>query len=299
MADRPAGDTLVLLGHLAERVGERSQVHAVAPDLGPSRSLQQLQPGADQIEHQPVALQDRRGRAVGLDSHFVTRIFHEIIDDSVRLQQETLQRRANQPRAGADTVRVAFHGIQGSYSYLAAREHFSRLGDQAAFLGRGTFEDVIKAVENGQADYAILPIENTMSGGMNEVYDLLLHSQIAIVGEEKYKINHCLISAEPASIEYNLCTTARCPSTQRLVGVSLHSKAFRATVGLADSSPYSSSAQVTILTDGTQRYEGTFGLTESAAVAFDLTGVFRITITAVPTADGIAAIGHPQVLCNY
>jgi hypothetical protein len=134
--------------------------------------------------------------------------------------------------------------------------------------------------------------------GMGEVDSTSIHGityQHSLVAYEEYQQP----TAEPASIEYNLCTTARCPSTQRLVGVSLHSKAFRATVGLADSSPYSSSAQVTILTDGTQRYEGTFGLTESAAVAFDLTGVFRITITAVPTADGIAAIGHPQVLCNY
>lgn len=78
-----------------------------------------------------------------------------------------------------------------------------------------------------------------------------------------------------------------------------HCKAFRATVGLADTSPSASSAQVILLTDGTTMYDGTFRLTESAQVYFDVTGAFRITITAVPTADGIAAVGHPQVLCNY
>jgi hypothetical protein len=78
-----------------------------------------------------------------------------------------------------------------------------------------------------------------------------------------------------------------------------HCKAFRATVGLADSSPTGGSAQVKLMTDGTQRYDGTFGLTQSALVTFDVTGVFRISITAVPTANGIAAVGTPQVLCNY
>jgi hypothetical protein len=106
-------------------------------------------------------------------------------------------------------------------------------------------------------------------------------------------------TTEPAHIEYNLSTTARCPSEQTPSGISLHCKAFRATVGLADSSPYGGSAKITLLTDGTLRYAGTFGLTESAPIALDLSGVFRLTFTSVPTNDGIAAVGQPQVLCNY
>lgn len=78
-----------------------------------------------------------------------------------------------------------------------------------------------------------------------------------------------------------------------------HCKAFRATVGLADTSPTGGTSRITVLTDGTGRYDGTFGLAQSATVGFDVTGVFRITISAVPTADGIAAVGQPQVLCNY
>jgi len=138
----------------------------------------------------------KKGKQKGLDAHFVTKVFHEIIDDSVRLQFEYLQARANSEATSSQMVRVAFHGIEGSYSHLAALKHFSKHGDQAVFLGRNTFQEVIKAVESGHADYAILPIENTTSGGINDVYDLLLHSQISIVGEEKYRIDHSLIAGK-------------------------------------------------------------------------------------------------------
>jgi len=134
--------------------------------------------------------------------------------------------------------------------------------------------------------------------GMGEVDSTSIYGvlyQHSLVAYEEYQ----LPTAEPASIEYNLCTTARCPSEYRPHGISLHCKALRATVGLADSSPYDSSARITILTNGTPRFDGTFGLTQSTEVTFDLTGVFRITFGAVSTADGIAAIGQPQVLCNY
>ncbi|MCO6431316.1 MAG: bifunctional 3-deoxy-7-phosphoheptulonate synthase/chorismate mutase [Deltaproteobacteria bacterium] len=138
----------------------------------------------------------RIGKERGLDAYFVTKVFHEIIDDSVRLQQEYLQGRANSTAPGQAVVRIAFHGIEGSYSHIAARKHFSRYGEQVVFLGKTSFDEVIKAVEQGHADYAILPIENTASGGINDVYDLLLHSQISLVGEEKIPVTHCLIASK-------------------------------------------------------------------------------------------------------
>ena len=59
----------------------------------------------------------RVGKQKGLDAYFVTKVFHEIIDDSVRLQLEYLQSRANADQSSAQISRVAFHGIEGSYSH--------------------------------------------------------------------------------------------------------------------------------------------------------------------------------------
>ena len=135
----------------------------------------------------------RQGREFGLDSHFITQVFHEIIDDSLRLQQQFMQKRANRDEGKLSTI--AFHGIEGSYSHMAAQIHFARSYDTLVYTGCGAFSDVVKAVESGQAEYGILPLENTVSGGLNEIYDLLLHSQVSVVGEEKCRVEHCLVGA--------------------------------------------------------------------------------------------------------
>jgi hypothetical protein len=75
-------------------------------------------------------------------------------------------------------------------------------------------------------------------------------------------------------------------------------KAFRGTVGLDDSSPAAGTATIGLATDGTSRYSGSFALTQSAPVAFDVTKVFRLSIGSVSTGGGLAAVGTPQVLCN-
>jgi chorismate mutase/prephenate dehydratase len=75
----------------------------------------------------------RSGKALGLDSHLVTRIFHEIIEDSNRLQREQLQTHLNGSQTGI-LERVAFHGIEGSYSYFAARKYFARSQNDTAYL---------------------------------------------------------------------------------------------------------------------------------------------------------------------
>jgi hypothetical protein len=76
-------------------------------------------------------------------------------------------------------------------------------------------------------------------------------------------------------------------------------KGFRGTVGLDDTSPASGTATIQLSTDGTQRYSGSFALTQSAAVAFDVTNVFRLSIATTSTANGLAAVGTPQVLCSF
>ncbi len=140
------------------------------------------------------------GRQAGLDAHYVTRLFHTIIDDSLKDQQRYLQ----SDGATADarpTMQIAFQGDVGSYSHLAIRQHFSAELERLVYLGCNAFADVITAVEEGRADYAMLPIENTTSGGIHEVYDLLLHTRLAIVGEEKLQVDHCLITAPGTGLD--------------------------------------------------------------------------------------------------
>jgi chorismate mutase/prephenate dehydratase len=149
-------------------------------------------------EQELLANRIQIGHELGLDSHYVTSVLQDVLDDSVRVQQEYFQERANEAPGAA--VRVAFQGIEGSYSYLAAQEYFSRKGASASYVGYAQFKDVTEAVEKGKAELAILPIENTTSGGINDVYDLLLHAQLSIVGEVKFKVKHCLLGLPNAKL---------------------------------------------------------------------------------------------------
>ena len=91
------------------------------------------------------------------------------------------------------SARIAFLGPKGSYSHLAARQYAARHFDRLIECGCQKFQDIFAQVETGQADYAILPIENTSSGSINEVYDLLQHTSLSIVGELTNPINHCVL----------------------------------------------------------------------------------------------------------
>lgn len=134
----------------------------------------------------------RMGKKLGLDATLVSSVLNAIMADSVRLQQQILQRRAN-PEVGQPTVvRVAIQGVEGAYSHLAAKKFFGRQGIEVVLLECNTFDEVAESVENGHADYGMLPIENTTSGGINPVYDTLLHARVSIVGEEKFKVEHCI-----------------------------------------------------------------------------------------------------------
>lgn len=135
-----------------------------------------------------------------LDAQYITQIFHTIIEDSVLLQQSYLQHLTN-PQSRKPIARVAFLGSKGSYSNLASRHYFSRKNTELAELSCESFKEVVKTVESGHADYGVLPIENTSSGSINEVYDLLQHTSLYIVGEITQPIDHCLLTTTETSLE--------------------------------------------------------------------------------------------------
>lgn len=138
----------------------------------------------------------KMGKKEGLDSHFLSKVYHEIIEDSVRLQQNFIQSKLNKKGEKKKFIKVAIQGIEGSYSYLAAQKYFTHFEYDLNFIYKKLFDEVINSVEKGEADYAFLPIENTTSGGINEVYDLLLHTTLSIVGEEKFQVKHCLVALD-------------------------------------------------------------------------------------------------------
>lgn len=126
-----------------------------------------------------------------LDAQYVTQIFQRIIEDSVLTQQAYLQNKLNEQRE--NSVHIAFLGKRGSYSNLAARTYANRYQKQFIELSCASFDQVFEKVRSGEADLGVLPLENTTSGSINEVYDLLQHTDLSLIGELAYPIKHCVL----------------------------------------------------------------------------------------------------------
>ena len=88
-------------------------------------------------------------------------------------------------------LRVAYLGPAGTSSHVAAREAF---GAQVELVPVSTLADVIGAVERGQADHALLPIENTSEGVVTQALDALLACEVPLAGERWLRISYQLIS---------------------------------------------------------------------------------------------------------
>ena len=163
--------------------------------------VQQIRPIRDQQREQELLIRlIKHGKTLGLDAHYVTSVFQTIIEDSVLNQQAYLQSLAN-PNLKVPTVSVAFLGDKGSYSYLASHRYFSRRAENIIESGCQNFSDIFQQVESGQVDYGMLPVENTSSGSINEVYDLLQHTSLSIVGEITQPIKHCLLTSVNTSLD--------------------------------------------------------------------------------------------------
>ena len=96
--------------------------------------------------------------------------------------------RAREPVA---RPRVVYQGEPGCYSEEAAAGFF---GDDVDSRGLAWFTDVFAALERGEADYAVVPVENSSTGSIRQVYDLMAQYRYSIVGEWQVKVEHCLMA---------------------------------------------------------------------------------------------------------
>ena len=173
----------VLVSALGERARLAREIAQVkAEGEGPVRD----------VERESALLQHRSsyGERLGLDPAFVRRIFREIMDDSVRRQNDALQTRESDAE---QELRVGFQGTEGAYGHQAAQQHFAVAQRPVGFKAYGSFKDMLEAVIEGHVDRAMLPIENTTAGSVYESYDLLLRYNLSLVGEEIVDVRHCLL----------------------------------------------------------------------------------------------------------
>ncbi len=84
---------------------------------------------------------------------------------------------------------ITFQGAVGAFSYIACKELFPEDSPR----GCQSFGDAMELVKSGEADYAIIPVDNSYAGRVMEVYNILPASGLYIVGEYFMPIHHCLL----------------------------------------------------------------------------------------------------------
>ncbi len=140
------------------------------------------------------------------NSHGIEELFEQLMSMSRKLQYQMLAEQGNMGRPafiGVDTLdtgkaRVVFQGAEGAYSQAAMMQYF---GDQISSIHVDSFRDAMSAIDEGSADFAVLPIENSTAGIVNEIYDLLVEFENYIVGEQIIKIEHCLLGVPGTRME--------------------------------------------------------------------------------------------------
>ena len=139
------------------------------------------------------------------NSHGIEELFEQIMSMSRKLQYQLLAEHGSLgklPFIGMDELeigkaRVVFQGAEGAYSQAAMMQYF---GDAVNSFHVETFRDAMNAIDEGSADFAVLPIENSTAGIVSEIYDLLQEYENYIVAEQIIRIEHCLLAVPGAKL---------------------------------------------------------------------------------------------------
>ncbi len=136
-----------------------------------------------------------------LDDQGVANIFQRIIDESLHLQQSAYARKPHKIEATstiASRSRVAILGERGTFSEEAA---LRVLDDDCTTISCPTFEQLFSAIDDGNADFILTPLENSLIGSVHRCVDLLLASDLKIVAEIVLPVSHYLIGFEAATLD--------------------------------------------------------------------------------------------------
>ncbi|MEC8043912.1 MAG: prephenate dehydratase [Verrucomicrobiota bacterium] len=199
-------------------MGRRTQIISVSPPLNvfilEKPKLESLRDEIDQIDEQVVNLLNKRVRAaaeigkikheMGVDPYDPSReeqvfekieglnegsiphdslraIYREVISSSIALEKD---------------LTIGFLGPEATFTHQAAMLNF---GSALSYRSLPDIPDVFQAVEKGECDYGVVPIENSTEGAVNRSLDLLVDTELTIIAQVYLKIEHCLFS--PSSLD--------------------------------------------------------------------------------------------------
>lgn len=134
----------------------------------------------------------------------VQELYTQIMSISRKLQYALLKREEVKhnltpvKQLDMENKKVVFYGERGAYTEQAMLEFF---GENVESYAVKTFKDVMEELRDKKADYGVLPIENSSTGGITDCFDLLIDYDNYIVGEHELKVDQCLLGLPGAKIE--------------------------------------------------------------------------------------------------
>jgi chorismate mutase / prephenate dehydratase len=111
-----------------------------------------------------------------LSDEAVTGVFRQVMSACLALEQK---------------LRIAYLGPAGTFSHAAVAKHFGAFVEAVPLA---TIDDIFRAVESGQADYAVVPVENSTEGAVGRTLDLMCTTNLSVCGEVKLRIQQNLLS---------------------------------------------------------------------------------------------------------
>lgn len=140
------------------------------------------------------------------NKHGVEELFTQIMAISRKLQYQLLSENGKGYELEFEKVNelnkkdvtVVYQGVPGAYSHQAMLNYF---GKEVNNFNVSTFREAMEIIRDGKADYAVLPIENSTAGIVNDVYDLLVEFDNYIVDQTDVIVRHALLGVEDAVIE--------------------------------------------------------------------------------------------------
>jgi len=186
--DRIDGEILNLLRKRVELAGK----------IGVLKMEKEL-PIIDEAREEDVYTRlSEKAKALGIAMSDVQSIYREIIRMCTAVQsspaeetgEKTITTSPDAHKLGK-TPRAAFQGEVGAYSEQAALLFF---GQTVSVKPCKSLRAVFEAIEKGESEFGVVPIENSLEGSVNETYDLLLNSSLQVSGEINLRVVHCLIA---------------------------------------------------------------------------------------------------------
>lgn len=139
------------------------------------------------------------------NSQAVSELFSQLMTVSRKRQYQLLAQHGLGMESGFTKIAalktegapIVYQGVEGSYGHGAALQFF---GGEADLYHVQGMEDVVVEVEEGRADFGVLPIENSSAGAVSDNYDLLMKHQVYIVAETHLAVRHALLGLPQAQL---------------------------------------------------------------------------------------------------